>query len=79
MVRQFNAVDEVRKHPGVAAGVVAVLAGIGLAALLLNQRSGRLDMSACGNVLIRVVGLTPRLCATVSMTLHVGCVTAPRG
>lgn len=40
MVRQFNAVDEVRKHPGVAAGVVAVLAGVGIAALLLNQRSG---------------------------------------
>ena len=40
MVRQFNAVDEVRKHPGIAAGVVAVLAGVGLAALLLNQRSG---------------------------------------
>ena len=40
MVRQFNAVDEVRKHPGITAGVVAVLAGIGLAALLLNQRSG---------------------------------------
>ncbi len=40
MVRQFNAVDEVRKHPGIAAGVVAVLAGVGIAALLLNQRSG---------------------------------------
>ena len=31
MVRQFNAVDEVRKHPGVTAGVVAVLAGVGIA------------------------------------------------
>ena len=40
MVRQFNAVDEVRKHPGITAGVVAVLAGVGIAALLLNQRSG---------------------------------------
>ena len=40
MVRQFNAVDEVRKHPGVTAGVIAVLAGVGIAALLLNQRSG---------------------------------------
>ena len=40
MVRQFNAVDEVRKHPGIAAGVVAVLAGVGIAALLLNQRTG---------------------------------------
>lgn len=40
MVRQFNAVDEVRKHPGITAGVVAVLAGVGIAVLLLNQRSG---------------------------------------
>jgi len=40
MVRQFNAVDEVRKHPGITASVVAVLAGVGLAALLLNQRTG---------------------------------------
>jgi ElaB/YqjD/DUF883 family membrane-anchored ribosome-binding protein len=40
MVRQFNAVDEVRKHPGITAGVVAVLAGAGIAALLLNQRTG---------------------------------------
>ena len=40
MVRQFNAVDEVRKHPGISAGVVAVLAGVGIAVLLLNQRSG---------------------------------------
>lgn len=40
MVRQFNAVDEVRRHPGLAAGVVAVLAGVGIAALLLNQRGG---------------------------------------
>src|SRR5690606_3837892 len=40
MVRQFNAVDEVRKHPGITDGVVAVLAGVGIAALLLTQRSG---------------------------------------
>ncbi|MFC5372616.1 hypothetical protein ACFPIF_08645 [Brevundimonas faecalis] len=40
MVQQFNAVDEVRKHPGIAVGVVAVLAGIGLATILLNQRTG---------------------------------------
>ena len=40
MVRQFSALAEVRKHPGVTSGVVAVLAGIGIAALLLNQRSG---------------------------------------
>jgi ElaB/YqjD/DUF883 family membrane-anchored ribosome-binding protein len=40
MVRQFSALAEVRKHPGVAAGVVAVLAGVGLATLLLNQRTG---------------------------------------
>ena len=40
MVRQFSALAEVRKHPGVASGVLAVLAGVGIAALLLNQRSG---------------------------------------
>ncbi|GAA0869496.1 hypothetical protein GCM10009116_13320 [Brevundimonas basaltis] len=40
MVRQFSALAEVRKHPGVAAGVVAILAGVGLATLLLNQRTG---------------------------------------
>ncbi|HEV7228450.1 SDR family oxidoreductase [Brevundimonas sp.] len=40
MVRNFSALAEIRKHPGVAAGVVAVLAGVGLATLLLNQRSG---------------------------------------
>jgi short-subunit dehydrogenase/ElaB/YqjD/DUF883 family membrane-anchored ribosome-binding protein len=40
MVRQFSALAEVRKHPGITSGVVAVLAGIGIAALLLNQRSG---------------------------------------
>lgn len=40
MDREINIVDEVRRHPGIAAGVVAVLAGVGLATLLLNQRSG---------------------------------------
>lgn len=40
MVRQFSALAEVRKHPGITAGVIAVLAGVGLATLLLNQRSG---------------------------------------
>lgn len=40
MDRDFNVVDEVRKHPGITAGVVAVLAGVGLATILLNQRSG---------------------------------------
>jgi short-subunit dehydrogenase len=40
MVRQFSALAEVRKHPGIASGVFAVLAGVGIAALLLNQRSG---------------------------------------
>ncbi|MDP3801083.1 SDR family oxidoreductase [Brevundimonas sp.] len=40
MVRQFSALAEVRKHPGITGGVIAVLAGIGIAALLLNQRSG---------------------------------------
>ena len=40
MVRQFSALAEVRKHPGVTSGVLAVLAGVGIAALLLSQRSG---------------------------------------
>lgn len=40
MVRQFSALAEVRKHPGITGGIVAILAGIGLAALLLGQRSG---------------------------------------
>lgn len=40
MVQEFNPLDEVRKHPGLTAGVVAVLAGVGLATLLLNQRTG---------------------------------------
>ena len=40
MVRQFSALAEVRKHPGMTGSVIAILAGIGIAALLLNQRSG---------------------------------------
>lgn len=40
MVRQFSALAEVRKHPGITGAVVAVLAGVGIAALLLNQRTG---------------------------------------
>ncbi len=40
MAQEFDPIEEVRKHPGVAAGVVFVLAGIGLATLLLNQRTG---------------------------------------
>ena len=40
MDREFNVVDEVRKHPGIVTGVVAVLAGVGLATILLNQRTG---------------------------------------
>lgn len=40
MIRQFSALAEVRKHPGIASGVVAVLAAVGVATLLLNQRTG---------------------------------------
>lgn len=40
MVRQFSALAEVRKHPGITGAVVAVLAGVGIAALLLSQRTG---------------------------------------
>lgn len=40
MIRDFSAMDEIRKHPGVSAGTVAaLLLGAGLA-LYLNQRSG---------------------------------------
>lgn len=46
MVRQFSALAEVRKHPGIATGVVAVLAGVGLATLLLNQRTGPTRLQA---------------------------------
>ncbi len=46
MVRQFSALAEVRKHPGIAAGVVAILAGVGLATLLLNQRTGPTRLEA---------------------------------
>jgi len=40
MVRDFSVLTEVRKHPGIVGGVVAVLAGVGLATVLLNQRTG---------------------------------------
>jgi len=40
MVRQFSALAEVRKHPGITGGVIAVLVGVGIASLLLNQRNG---------------------------------------
>lgn len=40
MVRQFSVLAELRKHPGITGGVIAILAGIGLATLLLGQRSG---------------------------------------
>ncbi len=40
MVREFSMLAEIRKHPGIASGVVAVLAGVGLATVLLNQRTG---------------------------------------
>lgn len=40
MVRQISVLAEIRKHPGITGAVVAVLAGVGLATLLLNQRSG---------------------------------------
>jgi len=40
MVQQFSPLEEIRKHPGITSGVVAILAGVGIAAMLLNQRSG---------------------------------------
>ena len=46
MVRQFSALAEVRKHPGITTGGVAILAGVGLATLLLNQRTGPTRLQA---------------------------------
>jgi hypothetical protein len=40
MVQQFNVIDEARKHPGVTAGTVAVVATAALVTLFLAQRSG---------------------------------------
>lgn len=40
MVRQFSALAEVRKHPGITAGSVALVAVAALATLLLTQRTG---------------------------------------
>jgi len=40
MVRQFSALAEVRKHPGITAGSLALVATAALATLLLTQRTG---------------------------------------
>ena len=40
MVRQFSALAEVRKHPGVTAGSLALVATAALATYLLTQRTG---------------------------------------
>lgn len=40
MVREFSVIDEARKHPGVTAGAVALVATAAIATLLLTQRSG---------------------------------------
>lgn len=40
MVRQFSALAEVRKHPGITAGSVAVVAVAAIATVLLTQRTG---------------------------------------
>ena len=40
MVRQFSALAEVRKHPGVTAGSLALVATAALVTLLLTQRTG---------------------------------------
>jgi len=39
-LQDLDLVAEVRKHPGMIAGAVAVLAGIGVATILLSQRTG---------------------------------------
>lgn len=40
MVRQFSALAEVRKHPGITAGTLALVATAAIATLLLTQRTG---------------------------------------
>jgi short-subunit dehydrogenase len=40
MVRQFSVIAEARKHPGITAGTVALVATAAIATLLLTQRSG---------------------------------------
>lgn len=40
MVRQFSILAEARKHPGITAGTVALVATAAIATLLLSQRSG---------------------------------------
>ena len=40
MVRQFSVLAEARKHPGITAGTVALVATAAIATLLLSQRSG---------------------------------------
>ena len=40
MVRQFSALAEVRKHPGISAGALALVATAAVATLLLTQRTG---------------------------------------
>ena len=40
MVRRFSTLAEVRKHPGIAGAVLALLVSIGIGYVLLNQKSG---------------------------------------
>jgi hypothetical protein len=40
MVRQFSALAEVRKHPGITAGALALVGVTALAVILMSQRSG---------------------------------------
>jgi len=39
-VRRFSTLAEVRKHPGIAGAVVALLVAVGVGYVLLNQKSG---------------------------------------
>ena len=39
-LQDLDLLGEIRKHPGAISGIVAVLAGIGVATILLNQRTG---------------------------------------
>ncbi|MEH6697347.1 MAG: SDR family oxidoreductase [Brevundimonas sp.] len=40
VVRRFSTLAEVRKHPGIAGAVVALLVAVGVGYVLLNQKSG---------------------------------------
>ena len=40
MLEDFDIAEEVRRHPGIVAGALAVVAGVAIGTLLLSQRTG---------------------------------------